>query len=210
MSVDRLGLEHRIEPREAKASWVENCAQKAIFIKQMRDQERRPILWIDADAVVLRPFHELVGCNADMAAAKRSGWHVSGGQIFFGAGPGADLIVNIWCRYCDEFPHIFDQVSLGYAWWDATLTTSPPAVLWLKDTILDIEDRSLLRRLRRKFFSRAAVFHAQESRRSKDKQEAPANEPFRSRQIPEWWRDAARKNRPFQVSDGQRLELGMA
>ncbi|MER8547340.1 hypothetical protein [Mesorhizobium sp. M0684] len=208
-SVDRLGLESRIEPRAAKGSWVENCAQKAIFVKEVRERERRPILWVDADAIIRRPLLELVDCSADLALVKRNGWHFSGGQIFFAHTAGADTVIDIWCRYCEKFPHIYDQVSLGYAWWDTALTPNPPTVQWLNEAILQIEERRLLNRLSRKLFSKAAILHKQESRQSRELQTVPEKEPFRSKHLPDWWKGAARKNQPFPISRDQRLELGL-
>jgi hypothetical protein len=117
----RLGLAARIEPRAARGSWLENCAQKASFIQEIHRQEQRPLPWLDADARLHRPLHELQGITADFAAVRRRGWEFSGGQVYFGAGPATTRLLDIWCDYCERFPQIWDQVSLGYAWWELSL-----------------------------------------------------------------------------------------
>jgi hypothetical protein len=208
-SLGRLGLESIIEPREARHSWVENCAQKAEYVQEIRRKIKRPILWVDADAIMQRPFYELCDCPADLAVVKRQGWNFSGGQIYFGPGTGADLIIDIWADYCRKYPHVWDQVSLGYAWWDAVLTTEISA-LWLDDSVFLKLERRFFRRIKQRLAGSAAVFlHRQESGRSRRKQGKPDVDVFKSRSLPMWWREAAQKNAPFMLTREQRLELGL-
>jgi hypothetical protein len=206
-SARRLGLDARIESRPAKASWVENCAQKSLFIQEMRRATDRSILWVDADAVIRRPLTELVNCHADMAAVKRQGWDFSGGQIYFGTGPGAEALIDLWCRYCRDFPHVWDQVSLGYAWWDMALENRI-SVEWLPETILaKVKQRPISARMQMAF-SRAAILHKQESRSSK-KVRHRRDEEFPGDLLPEWWRAAAIKNLPFAIGPELLPDLGL-
>lgn len=208
-SADRLKLEHRIEARPARPTWVENCAQKALFIQEIRQEVDRPILWIDADATLNRRVHELENCTADIAIVKRHGWSFYGGQIFFGSGEGADRIVNLWADYCRNWPNIWDQVSLGYAWWDAALTGEVSAV-WLEKSFFQKRQANVFSRLKQIVRgTEAAVIHKQESRKSKTAQGQPDYEEFANWHIPEWWREAAIQNAPFPLRDDQRVELGL-
>jgi len=206
-SVDRLGLDSRIEPRQAKASWVENCAQKALFIQEMRKSETRPILWLDADAILRRPLKELMNCEADFAAVRQDGWCTLGGQVYFGTGANAEAMIERWCQYCRDYPYIWDQVSLGYAWWDMSLE-SDLKTLWLDESIILILKRKKFKRPFQLAFSRAAITHKQESRRSKMTQSAILPE-FRNDMLPEWWKDAARRNAPFPIGQERLGELGL-
>jgi hypothetical protein len=152
--VRRLGLAARIEPRPARGSWLENCAQKAGFIREMHQQKRRPLLWLDADARLYRKLHELEGITADFAAVRRRSWEFVGGQIYFATGPAATKLLDIWCDYCERFPQIWDQVSLGYAWWELGLqehfTTQ-----WLEQRLYTRVARRPAVRLLQQLFARA-------------------------------------------------------
>jgi hypothetical protein len=209
-SVKRLGLESRIEPRPSRGSWIENCAQKALFIRQIRAEEGRPVLWVDADAVVRRPVIALIGSDADLSTTKRGGWSFAGGHIYFGDGDGATTLLDKWCAYSVEYPFVFDQVLLGYAWWDCALTSAPPTVEWMDDGIITILSSHPLKRLYQRMTTRAAIIHKQESRSSKDSMPRPDRRVFRTRDVPGWWREAAKIEQPFHLNDDQRSELGLA
>jgi hypothetical protein len=173
----------------------------------MRRGTDRDILWVDADAVVRRPLTELVNCHADFAAVKRDGWAFSGGQIYFGTGLGAEALIDLWCQYCRDFPHIWDQVSLGYAWWDLAVENRI-SVEWLPETIFEKVEQKRIRRLLQWAFSRTAIFHKQESRRSKKIQQRHLIE-FKGDHLPEWWRAAAIENLPFAIAPQFLPELGL-
>ncbi len=207
-SIDRLRLEHRIDPRPQKPSWVENCAQKAVYISEVRREVRRPVLWLDADAILRRPLPELDDASCDVAAVKRGGWDIHGGQIYFGEGPVADRLVDRWVSYCTHFPHVWDQVSLGYAWWDVSLE-EPVSALWLDEALITKTRRSFTGRLIQRLTSRSAVHHMQESRRSKARQSRPLRQEFASSDVPGWWRAAAAANQPFPLDGKQREQLGV-
>lgn len=207
-SVDRLGLDSRIEPRAPKASWVENCAQKALFVRDMRQQDERPILWIDADAILRRPVTELERFSGDFAVVKRGGWSFYGGQVYFGSGPNAEDLIERWCRYCTDYPNIWDQVSLGYAWWDLSLETDLQT-LWLEPGLFAKSKRNWLARYAQGVLSKAAVVHKQESRRSKAGQRAPRESEFSNDHLPAWWRQAATLDKPFVLDEAGKQELGL-
>jgi glutaredoxin len=205
-SLDRLNLPHRIEMRPPAGSWVENCAQKALYIREIKEQVGTPVLWLDADSTLRRPVAELSDTNADLAVVKRNGWSFSGGQIYFGDTDNADFVLNLWCDYCTKYPRIFDQVSLGYAWWDATLARSDLNVLWLDRDIYKKRKRRLRDRLHQWLFSKSAILHYQQSRKVDSKTE----DYFGNRQLPQWWIDAAIADAPFPVADDRLPELGLA
>ncbi len=206
-SVRELGLDCRIEPRPSAGSWTGNCAQKALFIRDMHRAEGRPILWVDADGRMRRPLDELSQASADLAVVRREGWSFYGGQIYFGAGPAATALIDRWCAYCEADPHVWDQVSLGYAWWDRTLA-GPLDVLWLPEAVFAKRSRSWIKRRFQDLFGRAAVVHEQESRRSKRRFAGEIAE-FGTADVPDWWRTASVENSPFPLSPEQRRELGL-
>lgn len=98
---DALGLEHCIEERPSAGGYLENCCQKPFFIREMLERHKRPILWVDVDASILREpvwVERLPGKGYDMAARpnKRPNWrkfHV--GTLWLN--PTAIEFVDLWC-----------------------------------------------------------------------------------------------------------------
>jgi hypothetical protein len=214
-SADRQGLDSLIEPRERKSSWVENCAQKALFVRDVRRATDRPIMWVDADARILRRLKELEAREVDFAVVKRDGWCFFGGQIYFGASDAALELIERWCSYCETRPHIWDQVTLGYAWWDMAVENRPLSTLWLPDRFAWKEQvrpgkKDGVRRRIKRLLANPAILHLQESRMSREAQSNPQRSEYTSYLLPDWWRAAARCDSPFPISEGQLHELGLA
>lgn len=206
-SVDRFGLEHRIEPRPAKATWLENCAQKALYIQEKQAEIAAPVLWVDADAALCRRLHELENLDVDIAANRRRG-SIVGGHIYFGNTEQAIKLIDRWCYYCITYPWIWDQVTLGYAWWDIALD-APLKAKWLDDDFMLIMKRRAWKRRLQLLFSRPAIIHKQESRRSKLLQETHREGEFKTDQLPDWWLKAAMAEKPFALDAEHRAELSL-
>lgn len=207
-SLDRFGLAHRVEARPALGSWVENCAQKARFVRDMHRETNGPILWIDADARVHRPLTEFRGLDADFAVVRREGWSFYAGQIYFGRGEKAAALIERWCWYCARRPEVWDQVSLGYAWWDLAVSDDIKAE-WLPETISAKLTRNRVTRPFQKLFTPASILHLQESRHSKETLPAARRSEFCNDDLPRWWRDAARRDAPFRIRRKRLGDLGL-
>ncbi len=205
----RLGLPARIEPRPARGSWVENCAQKAGFIREMHRQEQRPLLWLDADARLRSKLRLLEATGADLGIARLHGWEFYTGQAYFGAGPATTRLLDIWCGYCERFPEIWDQVSLGYAWWELSLQEKI-STIWFDSKVFQKISRRPAVRLWQRLLTRPPIVQLQESRRSKAAQGAPERREFGMDDIPLWWRQAAQRQAPFPLNAAQRSALGLA
>lgn len=52
-SCKALGVDSCIEGREDLGSWDRNCCQKPLFILECMEKFKRPLLWVDADAILL-------------------------------------------------------------------------------------------------------------------------------------------------------------
>lgn len=204
-SARKLDLDILIESRPAHEHWVENCAQKALFVRDIWHRVDRPICWVDADAEVLRPPVELKGADFDFAVVKRDGWNFAAGQIYFAKTLAAERLIDTWVDYCQAYPAIWDQASLGYAWWDTALSGTIKT-RWLDERIFEKASRSALKTLIKRALSRAVFFHAQASRKFAKSSERPE---FDSWDIPQWWRDAAKADMPFALTEAQRAELGL-
>lgn len=207
-SLSVLGIPHRIEARASVGSWVQNCAQKALFVRDMRNEVSGPIIWVDADAVVRRPLDDLRDCDADFSVVKRHGWSFYGGQIFFADSINSRALIDVWCDYATNYPHVWDQVTLGYAWWDRDYAGALSTV-WMDPGVFTKQSRTALGRLKQRIFSNAAIVHAQESRTSKKTMPSAIRE-FGNADVPNWWREAASRDKTFALSPQQRAELGLS
>lgn len=207
-SLNRLNLDHYVEGLPGKNSWVENCAQKASFVKSVREQSDRPICWLDADAVVIKRPETLMAFKSDFGVLAWDGWQFSGGQILFGTSKKARILVRRWEEYSTAFPKIWDQVTLAYAWWDTELAVGLETE-WLPETLIVKRKGNWLSKIRQRLFNRKSeIFHWQASRENLTKHDA---DPviFSDSDLPQWWREAVADQKIFELSDIQKRELGI-
>jgi SAM-dependent methyltransferase len=138
-SCDRLGLEYDVAALPAGDSWESNCARKAQRCLDAWRQHRRPILWLDADAVALAPPTLLAGCTADFAIHRWNDWAFASGTVFFNQTPLAEQLLERWVERCRSNPRVWDQVSLDLAWEELTART-PLETLWLPRSYYQVFD----------------------------------------------------------------------
>ncbi len=53
-SCQALQIDHYIEAREDLGCWEKNCSQKPLFILECLERFRQPLLWVDADGILLQ------------------------------------------------------------------------------------------------------------------------------------------------------------
>lgn len=160
-SCQRLGLEHRILGVQPRGSWEANCAYKARFVEEQWRALGRPVLWVDADAIVHRTPDLLRGVAADFAVHRALGWMFASGTVFFNQTPEAEALLVRWRERCEADPRTWDQVHLDAAWEDVA-RERPLETLWLPREytyISDLEDVALT--------GDAVIEHTQASRRFK-------------------------------------------
>ena len=149
-SLDRHGLEHRIEPITSLGSWVANTGLKASFIERAWQESDRPICWVDADAELLRAPQFLYGNPFDFALVRRHGWYFMSGLVYFGKNTVAGELVARWAMLCRQYPHVWDQVLLTLAWYQVA-QRHPVNTMYLPDGIFRFP-RPFLRDLRDRVF----------------------------------------------------------
>lgn len=144
-SCQRLGLEHRVVGVRPRGSWEANCAYKARFVEEQWRALGRPVLWVDADAVVHRTPDLLRGVAADFAVHRALGWMFASGTVFFNQTPEAEALLVRWRERCEADPTTWDQVHLDAAWEDVA-RARPLETLWLPREytfINDLDDDAL-------------------------------------------------------------------
>ena len=144
-------LECRVILRPDLGTWVENVAQKPQVIRStlMRLPEGTPVLWIDADAVVLREPTALYDTDTDFAIRKldrrRRRWQPIGrpdpltlpdgwegndwfltGTVYVGRTQLGLQFLDRWCELAVADPRGYQQLICQQAWCDVR-----PRTLWL-------------------------------------------------------------------------------
>ncbi len=118
-SCEKWGLDHHIEPIATLGSWERNCSFKPFFLLQKLAHFRRPLFWVDADAVFMRRPEWLEVFNSDFAVrmderlSSDDPSRVLSGSIFVNATKGAVELLKAWGQKCiDSFsnPHRIEEV----------------------------------------------------------------------------------------------------
>ncbi|MEM1185104.1 MAG: hypothetical protein AAGI53_08870 [Planctomycetota bacterium] len=145
-SCKRLGLEYHLGALESTGSWERNCAMKPAFIRDAANKFDRPVLWLDADAVVNRPPVLVAGAEMDFAVQKTLGWVFNSATVYLNRTPLARLLLDTWVGLCEAQPDVWDQIHLDTAW---EMVTARHALRtqWLPQTYTKIFDMDAERRL---------------------------------------------------------------
>lgn len=91
----------KIYLKSDQGDWVSNCALKSFVIRDAMTEFHKPIVFIDADAVV-RSFPTLFNHITEDFAAHFRDWGSEGrellsGTLFFNNTVGAKRLVSAWC-----------------------------------------------------------------------------------------------------------------
>lgn len=121
-SLNNLDLPYEMTEMEEQGSWEKNCQQKAVIILEALRRHRKPVVWIDADAVIMRKpelFERLSQDICDVAyyAMKSPNRHLASGTLFFGYTQGAISILEQWISRCEN-SMAFDQKLLEQVLWN--------------------------------------------------------------------------------------------
>jgi hypothetical protein len=126
-SCKRFGLEYHIEGIEDRGSWEENCAYKPYFMREKMKAFQRPLLWVDADAVFLKPleFEDFMFSDFVFSYEPRiqdPRFSAFAGTVYVNFTEGGISGLDLWCRYSDEIIKaagkavpFSDQSSLHFA-----------------------------------------------------------------------------------------------
>ena len=166
-SCDRNGLDHRIEALESAGSWEGNTFAKAGVCRDVWKDVRRPILWVDADAVIHARPDLLRGVVADFGVHKWKGQHFASGTVFFNQTPVAGRLLDGWVELCATNQGASDQPHLQCAW-EALTAREPLKTLWLPRSYCQIFDA------KREHGQRPVIEHFQASRTQQKRREAVA------------------------------------
>lgn len=114
-SCQRFNLETHIEGLDPVGSWVENCAMKGPFVLDCLQRFARPVLWLDADAEVVRYPALFDNADFDVAAYRNREGELLSGTAYFAASDEAIALAARWAERCQQDPHTWDQKHLRAA-----------------------------------------------------------------------------------------------
>lgn len=106
-SCQKFQIEHHIEGVQDLGSWEQNCAYKPYFLKEKMRVFQRPLLWVDADAVFLKPLQFEEFMFSDISAAydldvADSRFAVFAGTLYINSSVGGRECLDRWCEYSDR------------------------------------------------------------------------------------------------------------
>jgi len=124
-SCEKWGLEYHVEPIASFGSWERNCCYKPFFLMQKLQEFARPLLWTDADAVVVQKPRWLDAFGEDFAVRMHDDLEeghpskVLTGGVYVNATQGGARILRAWGEECIKAfndPHrteeVWDQITL--------------------------------------------------------------------------------------------------
>lgn len=124
-SCHTFGIEYCIEGIEDRGNWEENCAIKPYFIKEKLLELKRPLLWVDADAVFLQKmqFEEFMFFDLSIFKEEKKDprFCVRSGTVYINATEKGIQAAESWCNFSEKVQKLDqktqsfqDQVSLYF------------------------------------------------------------------------------------------------
>jgi hypothetical protein len=117
-SCRELGIELEVEAVPCLGSWQRNCAMKPQFIRGKLIEKKRPVFWVDADAVFRKVPDFSLMMHSDFSAWENSSlpqdkrFRYRAGSLFINYTPGGIRFAEVWAGYCQK--KIDAGVDLSY------------------------------------------------------------------------------------------------
>jgi hypothetical protein len=158
-SLERWGIDYDVRGLKAGANWQSNCNMKATFCRDLMAEHNRPLIWLDADAVVERYprlFWEL-DQHYDFAicpVGPRLETKFLSGTLWFNHSDASRQLLDAWVQACAKPRHQWsrqeqdtpDQVFLHAAWRRVHAASAPQVLrtFWLPQSYCAIFDKPLV------------------------------------------------------------------
>ena len=158
-SLERWGIDYDVRGLRAGANWHVNCLMKAAFCRDRIAEHARPIIWLDADAVVER-YPRLcweLDQHFDFAicpTGPRGEHKFLAGTLWFNQSEASRRLLATWVQACEKPRHQWsreeqntpDQVFLHAAWrrMHAEPSSHPLRTFWLPQSYCAIFDKLAL------------------------------------------------------------------
>jgi hypothetical protein len=107
-------LNHRVEELPTLGNWNLNTKLKTTWIQKMLNDQDQPVVWLDADARVLKHpelFFTLQD-KTDFGCHMRRGKELLSGTLYFNNNDITKQMVEEWIEVNKRKPNVFDQRNL--------------------------------------------------------------------------------------------------
>ncbi len=120
-SCNRFQIENQIEGIPSSGSWEMNCAFKPLFLLKKLEELKRPLLWVDADAVFLQPLTFLKEFSLDLGVrlydcSNDHPSRVGSGTLYINSTDAGKRLLRLWAESCilhlgakDRTEELWDQ-----------------------------------------------------------------------------------------------------
>jgi hypothetical protein len=115
-SCEHFGIVHDVRAIDTLGDWQKNTSYKSAFLREVREEWTGPLVWLDADAEVVRyptAFDVLDDC--DVAAHYRRDTELLSGTLWLGDTQRCRSLLETWATLCGSRPMIWDQRNLAAA-----------------------------------------------------------------------------------------------
>jgi len=111
-SCHKLDLKYHFEGYQNRGAWVQNCGIKPEFILEMLTRFQDDLLYVDADAVIMK-YPKLLDIFAgDIAAHIMKGGVLLSGTVFFRNNERVKNLVKEWVKKQQKDYNVWDQKTL--------------------------------------------------------------------------------------------------
>jgi hypothetical protein len=113
-SLEKLNIQHQVRVIYSLGSWQKNCLYKPLFIREMLQKYKKPVLYVDADAVIHKPPALLDTLNADFAVHYFRNLQLASGTLYFNNSVPAINLLDAWIERNRNYPNDADQDNLQH------------------------------------------------------------------------------------------------
>lgn len=165
-SCQLLDIPYRIQEVRDRGSWEENCCYKPEFILRTLLELKAPVLWVDADAEMVRSpnrtFHGHFGAILNEHLEETHPSRVMSGVVYAAYCEEAVRILKKWIAYCQLFnSREWDQIALRYALEGEVAFALPPEYSSIHDRVAEDEKPIVIHyqasRLSKKIFNNEVI-----------------------------------------------------
>lgn len=113
-SLEKFNLPYDVEAVDNFGSWQSNTSYKAMFCKKMLEKHRKPIVFVDADAIIQQdPI--LFGAlgDYDVAMHYKDGKELLSGTLYFNNTKLSRAVINEWIKEVKKDESIWEQKNLA-------------------------------------------------------------------------------------------------
>lgn len=106
ISCEKAGLEYRIEGIAPFGTWAEHTCYKPVYIYEKIKELKRAVLWIDADAEIVKKPSFDFECDIAVRAYDHyppdHPYHILAGTVYINYTPKGLEILQLWAERCKE------------------------------------------------------------------------------------------------------------